>query len=103
MKIRGNEGKWLLRQVLHRYVPRSLIERPKTGFAVPMDAWLRGPLKAWAEELLDPDKLRNQGFFDPEPIRTKWKQHLDGKRNWSNQLWSVLMFQSWLHKHGGDR
>lgn len=96
MKIRGNQGKWLLRRVLDRYVPRSLIERPKTGFGVPLDSWLRGPLKGWATNLLDSGKLRRQGFFEAEPIEVKWKEHLDGKRNWSSQLWSVLMFQAWI-------
>jgi asparagine synthase (glutamine-hydrolysing) len=103
MKIRGNEGKWLLRQVLDRYVPRSLIERPKTGFSVPIDSWLRGPLKSWADELLDPDQLKSQGFFEPVPITVKWKEHLAGKRNWSSQLWGVLMFQAWLYEHHGNR
>lgn len=96
MKIHGNEGKWLLRQVLDRYVPRSLIERPKTGFSVPIGTWLRGPLKEWAEDLINPDKIRNQGFFVHEQVQTKWIEHLDEKRDWSSQLWGVLMFQAWL-------
>ena len=97
MKIKGNEGKWLLRRLLDRHVPRSLIERPKVGFGVPIDSWLRGPLKAWAEELLDSSKLIQQGFFDHTLIELKWQEHLLGKRNWSHQLWGVLMFQTWLH------
>jgi asparagine synthase (glutamine-hydrolysing) len=96
MKIHGNEGKWLLRQVLDRYVPRSLIERPKTGFSVPIGTWLHGPLKEWAEDLINPDKLRNQGFFVHEQVQTKWIEHQDEKRDWSSQLWGVLMFQAWL-------
>jgi len=98
MKIKGNEGKWLLRRLLDRHVPRSLIERPKVGFGVPIDSWLRGPLKAWAEELLDSSKLIQQGFFDHTLIELKWQEHLLGKRNWSHQLWGVLMFQTWLDK-----
>lgn len=98
MKIHGREGKWLLRQVLDRYVPRSLIERPKAGFSVPIGSWLRGPLREWAEELLDPKKLIEQGFFACEPIRKKWEEHLDRKRDWSSQLWGVLMFQAWLNE-----
>jgi len=99
MKIKGNEGKWLLRKLLDRHVPRSLIERPKVGFGVPIDSWLRGPLKAWAEELLDSSKLIQQGFFDHTLIELMWQEHLQGKRNWSHQLWGVLMFQSWFSKN----
>lgn len=96
MKIHSGEGKWLLRKVLDRYIPRSLMERPKTGFGVPIDSWLRGPLRDWAENLLNAEILKEQGFFMVEPIKKKWREHLDGKRDWSNQLWSVLMFQAWL-------
>jgi len=96
MKIHNYQGKWLLRQVLDRYIPRSLTERPKTGFSVPLDSWLRGPLKDWAEGLLNPKILKEQGFFIPEPIWVKWKEHIDEKRDWSRHLWSVLMFQVWL-------
>lgn len=96
MKIRGNEGKWALRQILYKYVPRELIERPKAGFAVPISNWLRGPLREWAEELLSPSKLHNQGFFKPEIIEYKWKEHLKGNKDYSSELWAILMFQSWL-------
>lgn len=95
-KVRGGVGKWPLREVLYRHVPRELIERPKMGFGIPLHDWLRGPLRPWAEELLDKARLRKEGYFHPEPIRQKWAEHLSGQRNWAPHLWSVLMFQAWL-------
>ncbi len=96
MKIREGQGKWLLRQVLYRHVPRELVERPKKGFGIPIDDWLRGPLKAWADNLLSEDRLRAESYFDAEPILRLWRQHLEGSYNWQYQLWPVLMFQAWL-------
>jgi asparagine synthase (glutamine-hydrolysing) len=95
MKIRDGRGKWLLRQVLHRHVPPGLVERPKRGFSVPIGAWLRGPLRAWAEELLGAGRLRREGYLDPAPIRHAWEEHLSGRRDRGAHLWHVLMFQMW--------
>ena len=96
MKLRDGQGKWLLRQLLYRHVPQALIDRPKMGFAIPLDAWLREPLRDWAETLLAEDRLRQEGFFNPAPIRTTWRRHLAGEASMGYRLWSVLMFQSWL-------
>ena len=95
-KIRQGQGKWLLRQLLYRHVPRDLVERPKMGFAVPLGAWLRGPLRDWAEALLDERRLKAEGYLHPGPIRQRWHEHLGGRRNRADELWSVLMFQAWL-------
>jgi asparagine synthase (glutamine-hydrolysing) len=97
VKIRAGQGKWLLRQLLHKHVPRQLVERPKQGFGIPLAAWLRGPLRGWAESLLAEARLRREGWFQPEPIRLRWQEHLSGRRNWEHSLWSVLMFQAWLN------
>ncbi|HET8655871.1 MAG TPA: asparagine synthase (glutamine-hydrolyzing) [Longimicrobiaceae bacterium] len=100
MKIRGGQSKWLLRQVLYRYVPRALIDRPKAGFGIPLGEWLRGPLREWAESLLAERRLKDEGFFHPRLIRERWAQHLSGRSSWQYHLWDVLMFQAWLESTG---
>jgi asparagine synthase (glutamine-hydrolysing) len=92
---RNGRGKWIVREVLDRYVPRALVERPKQGFGIPVSDWLRGPLRDWADDLLSADTLSSDGLFVPEPIVTAWQEHRSGARNWSSSLWSVLMYQAW--------
>ena len=96
-KLRNGQSKWILREILYKYVPKKLIERPKMGFAAPIDTWLRGPLKDWAESLLNETRLRQEGYFNSDIIRNKWDEHLSGKKNWQHHLWNVLMFQSWYN------
>lgn len=96
MKIRGTQGKWLLRRLLYRYVPKHLVDRPKTGFSVPVGDWLRGPLRDWAESLLASSQLDSSPIFRSQLIRKKWAEHLDGRGTSQHGLWGVLMFQAWL-------
>jgi asparagine synthase (glutamine-hydrolysing) len=98
MKLRDGQSKWLLRQVLYKHVPRELIERPKQGFEIPLDAWLRGPLRDWAEGLLDERKLTEDGYFRADRVRLRWQEHLSGRRNWQYGLWPILMFQAWKER-----
>ena len=96
MKLRNGVGKWILRQVLYKYVPQEMVERPKMGFGVPIGIWLRSSLREWAESLLDEGRLKAEGFFDVPSIRQKWREHVLGKWNWQYHLWDILMFEAWL-------
>jgi len=98
MKMRKNSGKMILRDLLTEYIPAHLVERPKMGFALPIDAWLRGPLKEWAQSLLNEARIRRDGFLNPSLVKVKWSEHLSGKRNWQYLLWDILMFQAWYEK-----
>jgi len=99
LKVRDGNGKWLMRELLARHVPRPLFERPKQGFGIPLGPWLRGPLRDWAEALLSPAALADSGLFDPAPIRRKWQEHLSGQAAWHYYLWDVLMFQAWYQRY----
>jgi asparagine synthase (glutamine-hydrolysing) len=99
MKLRGSQSKWLLRQLVHRFIPQQLVDRPKAGFAVPIGDWLRGPLRDWAEDLLSPASLMTSGLLDVKPVRRCWDDHLAGRRNGEHALWAVLMFEAWRRKH----
>ncbi|CCE05606.1 Asparagine synthase (Glutamine-hydrolyzing) [Bradyrhizobium sp. STM 3843] len=102
LKVRGETGKYILRRVLHRYVPEALYQRPKMGFHLPLSTWLRGPLRDWAEDLLHPSSIRQEGLLNPDPIRVKWHEHLSGQRDRADHLWPVLMLRSWLKHHRPD-
>ena len=94
--MKKNEGKWILKKVLDKYLPRSMVDRPKMGFGIPLGEWLRGPLKDWAAALIDKDRLKREGLLNSYQIHEKWEQHLSGQRNWEYHLWDILMFQAWL-------
>ena len=98
MKVRDGKGKWILRQVLYKYVPPGLMERPKSGFGIPVGDWLRGALRDWAEDLLDSYRIQKEGYLNHKVIHEIWQQHQSKRYDHSDKLWSVLMFQSWLDK-----
>jgi asparagine synthase (glutamine-hydrolysing) len=98
MKVRDGRGKWLVRQVLYRHVPAELVDRPKTGFGIPIDAWLRGPLKPWASDLLSPARLQAQNLFNVSRVATRMNEHMSGRKNHGYWLWNVLMAQAWYDR-----
>ena len=95
-KQSDGQSKWLMKQLLYRYVPQHLVERPKKGFSVPLGQWLRGPMKVWAADLLSQERLQQQGLFDARMVQTIWQQHQQGAGDWSGHLWGILMMQAWL-------
>ena len=100
LKIRNGVGKYCLRELLYRRVPRNLIERPKMGFGVPLGEWLRGPLKEWAAHLLDDSRLKQAGYLNAAEIKKSWEEHLSGRRNWQYHIWDILMFEAWRDEAG---
>ena len=98
-KINKGTSKWILREILKKYIPENLINRPKMGFGIPLEAWLRGPLKEWADDLLDEKVIIESGMLNPKVVRQKWEEHISGKRNWHYQLWAILMFQAWYKRN----
>jgi asparagine synthase (glutamine-hydrolysing) len=96
LKRRNGSGKWILKEMAYRLVPRKLLDRPKAGFGVPIQDWIRGPLRDWADDLLNPEVLKREGWLNPEPVRSAWDIHLNGGMDMSMRLWIVLMFQAWL-------
>ena len=100
-RINGDSNKWILKELLARYVPKKLVDRPKKGFAVPLAQWLRGPLRDWAEDLLSFERLSTENYFNASIVRSAWESHLSGRRDHSLKLWSILMFQLWLEKNKG--
>ena len=102
MKVKNGRGKWLLRQLLYKYVPQELIDRPKSGFDVPVGEWLREPLRDWAESLLDPAAMRSEGYFDTALVQRRWHSHLKGEKDSTQALWTILMFQAWLAENRHD-
>ena len=100
MKVSAGSGKHLLRRILRRHVPEALVDRPKMGFGIPLEHWLRGPLRDWADSLLQPADIASHGLFDPGPIRAKWSEHLSGRADWKHEIWAILMLQAWLRAHG---
>ena len=96
LKFRNGQGKWILKRILNQYIPKNLTERPKKGFEIPLGSWLRGPLRDWAENLLNEKRLNEENYFYLKLIREKWSEHLSGRKNWQHDLWDILMFQAWV-------
>jgi asparagine synthase (glutamine-hydrolysing) len=98
LKLRNGKGKHILRELLYRLAPKELFDRPKTGFALPIGEWLKGPLRGWAEDLLDSRRIAQEGWFDPAIVRRRWEGHLTGRRDSTAALWAILMFQAWCRQ-----
>jgi asparagine synthase (glutamine-hydrolysing) len=98
MQVCGGQGKQMLRKLLYREAPAALFDRPKTGFAIPVGEWVKGPLREWAEDLLDPARMAGEGFLDPAIVRRRWREHLSGRRDSTFAMWGILMFQAWLRE-----